>query len=102
MENRFKTITLKEVEQYNQEYYNGEYMGSEARPYNLDMMQFFINKIRPYYNYTEDYTNGNWKAIDIKTDHSKYGTNYIYIDEDRKLWRTTQSVTEFYGNNPVD
>lgn len=96
-------ITIQECEDYNCHYYNGDYRGSEATPYNLEAMKRFIElRDKKGYQYVEDYTPGKWVAIDIKKYHSKYGTNYIYIDHERKLYRTSQTMGEFYGGGVVD
>ena len=34
-------ITIKECEDYNRHYYNGDYRGSEATPFNLEAIQKF-------------------------------------------------------------
>ena len=88
-----KTITMDEVREYNSHY---KYDGSEDRPYNEGAMGEFIYAIRPAYAYTEDCSGDDWRKLDIKQSHTKYGTNYIYVSDQRKLWRTRQSITEFY------
>lgn len=99
----FEKITLQECESYNKKYYNGDFRGSEANPYILEAMQQFIElRDKKGYKYVEDYTPGKWKALDIKKYHSKYGTNYIYLDHERKLYRTSQTFDEFYGGSTVD
>ena len=93
-----KTITMDEVREYNSRY---RYDGSEDRPYNEGAMAEFIYAIRPTYAYTEDYSGDDWRKIDIKQNHTKYGTNCIYVSDRRKLWRTKQSITEFYPDGNV-
>lgn len=88
--------TLVDYAKYNKtvDYY------SEARPFNLEVMDKWI-AIRNNYTYVDEWTEGNWKSIDIKTCHSKYGTNYIFIDDERKLWRIRDTASEFYGSIPA-
>lgn len=96
-------ITIKECEDYNRHYYNGDYRGSEATPFNLEAIQKFIDlRDKKGYKYVEDCGSGKWEAIDIKKYHSKYGTNYVYVDHERKLYRTKQTISEFYGGAAVD
>ena len=84
-------------ERFNRDYDNGLFRGSEATKYNMVIMRKWL-AIRDNYTYTEDTSGNNWKYIDIKEDHSKYGTNYIFIDPDRKLWRIKTTGAEFYGD----
>lgn len=76
------------------------YRGSEWKPYDLAAIKKWIS-IRDNYTYTDGYSPGTWEALDIKTSHSKYGTNYIYLDHERKLWRIYETISEFYGDGPV-
>lgn len=93
-----KEITMEQVKERNRRYHNGEYMGSEVRPYKEDVMEKFINEIRPSYRYTENYNDGEqWDRMEIVESRSKYGTNFIYLDHKNKLWRTRQTACEFYG-----
>lgn len=93
------TITLEEVIKYNENYKPD---GSESRPFDIENMKKFITEIRPMCIYTEDTSGSGWKALSIKTSHSKYGTNYVYYNLERKLWRTSQTIGEFYGGSVVD
>lgn len=80
---------------------NGAYAGSEWTPYNLSVIKQWID-MRDNYSFTdseEDIYGGDWEQLDIKEYHSKYGTNYIYIDNDRMLWRIKMTGDEFYNNN---
>ena len=83
-------------EQFNEKYDKAAYNLSEVTKYNLTVIRKWIS-IRDNYTYTEDTSGNNWKYIDIKEDHSKYGTNYIFIDSNRKLWRIKTTGAEFYG-----
>lgn len=69
---------------------------SGVTKYNLIVIRKWIS-IRDNYTYTEDTSGDNWKYIDIKENHSKYGTNYIFINSNRKLWRIKTTGAEFYG-----
>ena len=84
---------------YNDEYYNDEYRLSEMRPFNLDIINKWI-AIRDDYTYTEDDSGDGWYCIDVTLSHSKYGLNYIFINPEKKLWRTRESASEFYGSRP--
>ena len=80
----------------------GAYAGSEWTPYNLLVIKQWIG-IRSEYTFTDcedEIYKGDWKQLDIKQYHSKYGTNYIYIDTERKLWRIRQTSEEFYNHEP--
>ena len=95
-----KTITIIETLQYNDLYDRGNFRGSEATKKNVKAIEYFINlRDQQHYQYSEDYTSGNWERLDI-TDgyHTKYGWNYIYLDHDRKLYRTKESPDEFYSH----
>lgn len=81
---------------YNKRYDDGEFAGSEATKFDLDAIKYFIG-VRDILTYTEDTSGDNWLALDItKGSHSKYGTNYIFIDVERQLWRTHLTGEEFY------
>lgn len=99
----FEKITLQECENWNRRYEKGEFRYTEANPYIIEAMKQFIElRDKKGYKYVEDYTPGKWEALDIKKYHSKYGTNYIYIDHERKIYRTKQTIGEFYGGGIVD
>lgn len=51
-------------------------------------------------NSEDDMYSGKWKYFMIVERWSKtrYGTNYIFIDEERKLLRIRQTGDEFYGD----
>lgn len=81
---------------------SGAYAGSEWTPYNLLIIKQWIN-MRDKYTFTdseEEIYKGDWEQLDIKEYHSRYGTNYIYIDNERKLWRIRETADEFYNNRP--
>lgn len=80
----------------------GAYAGSEWRPYNLSVIKQWV-EMRDKYTFTdneEEIYKGDWEQLDIKESHNKYGINYIYIDNDRMLWRIRQTGNEFYNNVP--
>lgn len=90
---------LKLVEQYNQDYYNGKFAGSEATPINMDIAKKIVELIGKGYQWTNETPNGNWQRYDLCPGaHRKYGTNYVYIDNDQKLIRTRQTADEFYNH----
>lgn len=75
---------------------------SEWVPYNLSVIKQWID-MRDKYTFTdneEDIYGGDWEQLDIREYHSKYGTNYIYIDNDRMLWRIRKTGDEFYNGTP--
>lgn len=73
-----------------------EYSGSEWRPWKLEVIKQWID-MRDELTYVDNYVEGNWERIDIKKSHSKYGTNYIYLERTKKLWRVNQTIDEFYN-----
>lgn len=95
-----KTITIIECLQYNALFDRGDYQGSEATRKNIKAIEYFIDlRDNKGYQYVEEYSNGKWERLDI-TDggHTKYGWNYIYLDHDRKLYRTKETIDEFYNH----
>ena len=91
---------LEDFENYNKQYENGDFRGSEATPYNMNAIKKWLS-IRESLSYCDDErTPGEWEALDIKKFHSKYGTNYIFIEPKQKLWRVSQTGDEFY-NGPA-
>lgn len=96
--NKFKSWTLEQFIEYNKEYDNDKFRLSEARRYNINVIEQWIS-IRDQFTYVDDYVKGDWYEIQIVESCSKYGTNYIYIDSIQKLWRTSQTGSEFYGSH---
>ena len=94
-ETELAKYSIEYFENFNKQYDKGCFAGSEARPYNLEAIKLWIS-IRKEYKYVDEYTSGDWRALEIVTHRSKYGTNYIFIDPVRKLWRTRQNPEEFY------
>ena len=96
----FRIGTLADFRQYVQDYDTDDFMKySEAVRYDLNEVRKFL-AIRDRYTYTEEYTSGDWYEIDVgKGHHTKYGTNFVYVDPVRKLWRTRRSAGEFYGDH---
>ena len=84
---------------YNDRSDRGEFRGSEATPFDLDAAKTWLS-IREKLTKVEDYSDGEWRALDIKKWHSKYGTNYIFIDIKNKKWRINEIASEFYGYLP--
>lgn len=84
-------------EQYNERYDKGAFSGSEACAYDLAAIKKWIS-IRDNYTYTDNCEGTNWKYIRIvrRGTETKYGTKYIFIDPDRKLWRIKTTGQEFY------
>lgn len=93
---------LEDFQSYNEAFERGDFKGSEATPYKLDVIEKWI-KIRDDYTYIKEYESGNWFSFDLKEYKTKYGLNTIYVEPDKKLWRITQTGDEFYGHahNPV-
>lgn len=99
---RLSNWSIKEFEEYNAKYDSGAFRGSEATKYDLKAIKTWIG-IRDSFKFTnseDDMCSGKWKYLMIVERWSKtrYGTNYIFIDEERKLWRIRRTGDEFYGN----
>lgn len=93
--------SYEDFEKFNEEYSEGKYRGSEARPYNLDNIRKWI-EIRDNYKLLtdiDDINEADWEYIDIKQSHSKYGDNYVYVNRKTKQWRLRQTANEFYGGS---
>lgn len=87
-------------EDYNKRYKNGEFRGTESNPYNLDAIKYWLS-IRDDYNFTDNENEpGDWEYFDITNSRSKYGTNYIFLEPNKGLWRTRENAAEFYGDLP--
>lgn len=100
--NPLETYVYEWFAEQNEEGARGAFAGSEWRPWNLEVIKHWI-AIRHKYKFTnneEDIYGGDWEQLNITQSRSKYGTNYIYIDNERKLWRTIQTGGEFYGEGP--
>ena len=95
--NKFKDWTLQQFEDYNAQYDRGDFRGSEAIKYDIDAIKKWIN-IRDSLTLTEDYS-GTWQYIRIvqKETRTKYSTKYIFVDMDKKVWRTCTTGSEFYN-----
>jgi len=88
---------LKKVEQYNNDYYNGKFAGSEATPISMEIAKKIVSLLESGYKWTNETPNGNWQRFDLcPGSHTRYGTNYVYIDNEQKLIRTRQTASEFY------
>lgn len=90
---------IKEFIEYNVAYDNDRYRLSESSKFNIVNIEKWIS-IRDGLRYTENAGNGEWKCIDIKIDHTKYGSNYIFVDTENKLWRIKPTASEFYNSVP--
>ena len=88
------TGSFDDFVKYNEEYDNSSFL-SEAAKFDLDAIKRWLS-IRDGLTYTKEF-DGDWKALDIREFHTKYGTSYIYIDMKNKLWRTRTTASEFYG-----
>ncbi len=93
---------LKKVEKYNNDYYSGAFNGSEATPINMDVAKNIVNLLKKGYTWTEN-SSGVWRKVDVCPNcHTKYGTNYLYINDKDKKLRIHQTIDEFYGGGVVD
>ncbi len=91
---------LKDYEDYNRKYDADEFMRySEASKYDLDTMKKWI-EIRDDFEYTDDTAGSGWECFGITQRRTKYGTNLIYVNTDKMLWRYKESASEFYGSRP--
>lgn len=91
-----ETSALRDFVAENESHSNPMYRGSEWTPYNIEMIEKWI-ELRNGLTFVDDYVDGDWYALDIKTRHSRYGTNYIFIEPNKKLWRIRETASEFYG-----
>lgn len=89
---------LEKVEQYNKEVRAGNFC-SEGTPISINIAIKVIRLLELGYQWTDETSNGNWQRFDLcPHEHTKYGTNYIYVDDERKLMRTRQTADEFYSH----
>lgn len=87
---------LEDFKAYNEAYDKDKYKLSEAMKYDLDAIEKWIS-IRDTLTYTEEFV-GNWKYLKIFSGYgTKYGTKWIFIDEEQKLWRIRETGNEFYN-----
>lgn len=93
--------TIEDFEQYNKDFEAGKFYGSEATPYKLDNIAKWIN-IRDEYTFINDYEPGNWYTLPLSIYTTKYGSDYIFIEPDKKLWRTARTREEFYKGGEVN
>lgn len=102
MRSVLETQPLSYFEEENIKCKKDPYVSSEWRPYNLKAIAEWI-AIRDKYSFIDsedEIYKGDWEQLDIRESHSKYGTNYIYIDNDRMLWRIRTTAGEFYDHRP--
>lgn len=89
--------SLEDFENYNREYDKDKYTQySEARKFDLNAAKTWL-AIRSALTYVDEYSEGDWRTLQIVESRSKYGTNYIFIDLENKRWRTRPTAGEFYG-----
>ena len=80
---------------FNEAYKTDDFLSySEAAPFDLKQIEKWL-AIRKDFTYTESSEGDGWVAFPITTIKKKYGIYTIYLDYDRKLWRTTQTISEF-------
>lgn len=92
---------LSDFENWNDRYDKGAFRDSEATKYKISAIKKWIN-MRDELTFTDDYSGDGWKYLDIVDGwHTKYGTNFIMIHPEKKLWRTRLTGDEFY-NGPTD
>lgn len=90
---------LRKVQQYNDDYYAGKFRGSEATPLDMQVAKSIVNLLEKGYSWINETPNGNWRRVDLCPGaHKKYGTNYLYIDDDNKLMRVRETASEFYNH----
>lgn len=96
-ENNLMNWTLADFEKYNARYDAGAFSGSEANRYDLRAIRYWIS-VRDRYKYVLDPdTQGDWKQLKIIEGWgTKFGIDYIYIEEKQKLWRISRTSDEFY------
>ena len=90
---------LVKVQAYNDAYYAGKFAGSEATPVDMNIAKMIVDLIGIGYTWTDELVAGNWTRYDLcPGNHRKYGTNYVYIEDNQKLLRITESASEFYNH----
>lgn len=73
------------VKKYNDAYYSGAFSGSEATPVDMDIAKKLVDLIEADYTWIDEHVAGNWTRYDLcPGHHRKYGTNYVYIDDNQK------------------
>ena len=101
MVRRLSEWKLSDFEKYNEQYDNGAFRGSEATKFKISAIKRWLS-IRDELTFTDDISGDGWKGLDIVDGwHTKYGTNYIMIQPEKKLWRIRLTGDEFY-NGPTD
>jgi cell wall assembly regulator SMI1 len=89
---------LATVQKYNDAYYAGAFRGSEATPVDMNVATMLVDLLETGYAWIDQPVAGNWTRYDLCPGrHTKYGTNYVYVDNDQKLLRIAQSASEFYS-----
>lgn len=93
-----EALTSKDLDYFkafNEAYKTDDFLPySEAAPFDLKQIEKWLS-IRKDFAYTENLDGSDWVAFPITTIKKKYGIYTIYLDYDRKLWRTTQTISEF-------
>lgn len=94
--------SLEDFENYNREYDKDEFAQySEARKFDLNAAKIWL-AIRGALTHVDEYSEGDWRTLQIVESRSKYGTNYIFIDIENKKWRINPSIVEWYCGYPKE
>jgi hypothetical protein len=90
---------LVAVQKYNDAYNAGAFSGTEATPVDMSIAKMLVNLVEAGYAWIDKPVAGNWTRYDLcPGHHRKYGTNYVYVDNEQKLLRTAETASEFYNH----
>lgn len=94
--------SLEDFENYNREYDKDKFAQlTEARKFDLNAAKTWL-AVRGTLTHVDEYSQGDWRTLQIVETRSKYGDNYIFIDLENKRWRTRPSIGEWYGGYPKE
>ena len=90
---------LVKIKKYNDAYYAGEFDGTEATPVDMSIAKMLVDLVGAGYKWIDEPVAGKWTRYDLcPGKHRKYGTNYVYVDNEQKLLRTAETASEFYNH----
>ena len=90
---------LVTVKKWNDAYNAGEFSGTEASPVDMNIAKMLVDLVGAGYKWIDEPVAGKWTRYDLcPGHHRKYGTNYVYVDNEQKLLRTAETASEFYNH----